>query len=241
MNIKSLIGLALAFAIGFACRAFGIPSPAPPIVVGALLVVAMTIGYLLVDRAIALPPQYAIDCGGASGLAPSATEAVTSTTNSSSKRTRLLDRVGQAIEPFVAIPAIRFIALLGLCAAYLQGGLDKLLDFGAAIGEAQHFGLPVPTVIAGATIATELAASALVLSGVYRWFGALWLAAFTLIATFVANRFWEIPLPDRFMAENGFFEHLGLVGGFLFVAWLDLREGYGPSIGDLDAHPEIHS
>jgi uncharacterized membrane protein YphA (DoxX/SURF4 family) len=56
--------------------------------------------------------------------------------------------------------------------------------------------------------------------------GAFWLAAFTLVATFVANRFWEIPLPDRFMVENAFFEHLGLVGGFLLIAWCDVRERY---------------
>jgi hypothetical protein len=31
-------------------------------------------------------------------------------------------------------------------------------------------------------------------------------------------------LPDRFGVENAFFEHLGLVGGFLLVAYLDLRE-----------------
>jgi XapX domain-containing protein len=42
--MKSAIGLVLAFAVGFGCRAFGIPSPAPPLVVGALLVMAMTIG-----------------------------------------------------------------------------------------------------------------------------------------------------------------------------------------------------
>ncbi len=29
--------------------------------------------------------------------------------------------------------------------------------------------------------------------------------------------------PERFMAANAFFEHLGLVGGFLLVAWHDLR------------------
>jgi uncharacterized membrane protein YphA (DoxX/SURF4 family) len=26
-------------------------------------------------------------------------------------------------------------------------------------------------------------------------------------------------MPERFMAANSFFEHLGLVGGFLLVAW----------------------
>jgi XapX domain-containing protein len=65
---KSLLGLALAFAIGFACRAFGIPSPAPPVIVGALLVVAMTTGYLLVDRFMARPAVHAADCGGPSGV-----------------------------------------------------------------------------------------------------------------------------------------------------------------------------
>lgn len=29
----------------------------------------------------------------------------------------------------------------------------------------------------------------------------------------------------RFGAENAFFEHLGLVGGFLLIAWLDLHGG----------------
>ena len=224
MNIKSLLGLALAFAIGFGCRAFDIPSPAPPIIVGALLVVAMTIGYLLVDRGLTEPAKHAIDCGGPSGLPASATPATKASaqpvsTSSSNRFDRLIGR-------FTAVPAVRFIALLGLCSAYLQGGLTKLLDFGGAVGEAQHFELPFAPLIAGATIVTELTGSALLLTGVYRWLGALWLAVFTLIATFVANRFWEIPQPDRFMVENAFFEHLGLVGGFLLVAWYDLRQRY---------------
>jgi hypothetical protein len=31
--------------------------------------------------------------------------------------------------------------------------------------------------------------------------------------------FWLMPMPQRFMAENAFFEHLGLAGGWLLVAW----------------------
>lgn len=122
-----------------------------------------------------------------------------------------------------ATPAIKWLALLGLCAAYIQGGLDKAFDFSGAISEMQHFGLAPAAPLAITTIITELAASVLILTGFYRWLGALWLAAFTLIATFVANRFWQLPMPDRLMVENGFFEHLGLVGGFVLVAWHDLR------------------
>lgn len=118
------------------------------------------------------------------------------------------------------------LALLGLCAAYLQGGLNKLLDWPGAVAEAAHFGLPAPALAAAATIVTELVGSALVLSGRLRWLGALWLAAFTLAATFVANRFWELPPGhERFMTANAFFEHLGLIGGFLLVVWLDALEG----------------
>jgi XapX domain-containing protein len=223
MNAKSLLGVALAFAIGFACRAFDIPSPAPPIIVGALLVVAMTTGYLLVDRVLTRPAQHAIDCGGPSGLPPTA---AIGEPHASPGSTRVLDGLGRAVSRVAALPAVRVIALLGLCAAYIQGGLTKLLDFSGAVAETQHFGLPFAAIVAGATIVTELAGSALVVTGVQRWLGALWLAVFTLGATFVANRFWEIPAPERFMAENAFFEHLGLVGAFLLVAWCDLRQRY---------------
>ncbi|MCK9687144.1 DoxX family protein [Scleromatobacter humisilvae] len=119
---------------------------------------------------------------------------------------------------------IRWLALLALCAAYLQGGFDKVTDFAGAIAENRHFGLEPAAPLAVATIVVELGASALVLSGIQRWAGALVLAGFTLMATFVANRFWEMTQPARFMAENGFFEHIGLVGGFVLVAWHDLAQ-----------------
>ena len=119
---------------------------------------------------------------------------------------------------------LRWIALLLLVSAYLQGSLDKAFDFAGAVGEMHHFGLEPAAPLALAVIALELVASLLILAGKLRWLGALALAAFTLAATFVANRFWSAPSTDRFMLENGFFEHLGLVGAFLLVAWVDRNE-----------------
>ena len=147
-----------------------------------------------------------------------------------SAQMNLLDRLACAIGSLVATRPVHFIALLGLCAAYLQGGLTKLFDFNAAVAETQSFGLPFAAAATAATIITELAGSALILTGIYRWLGALWLAAFTLFATFAANRFWEMQPPQRFIVENSFFEHLGLIGGFLLVAWLDLRKRQGASV-----------
>ena len=138
-----------------------------------------------------------------------------------------LDRLARVVGSLLATRAVHFVALLGLCAAYIQGGLTKLLDFNAAVAETQSFGLPLADSITGVTIITELFGSALILSGIYRWCGALWLATFTLFATFTANRFWELLPPQRFMVENSFFEHVGLIGGFLLVAWLDLSRSDG--------------
>ena len=46
----SLGGLLLGLLIGAGCRFFDIPSPAPPRLIGALLLVAMTLGFVVADR-----------------------------------------------------------------------------------------------------------------------------------------------------------------------------------------------
>lgn len=50
--MKLLIGLAVSFGIGALCRYFGLPVPSPPVLPGALLVLAMTLGYSLAGRAL---------------------------------------------------------------------------------------------------------------------------------------------------------------------------------------------
>lgn len=127
-----------------------------------------------------------------------------------------------------AAPAVRTATLLALCAAYIQGPLTKIADFPGAIAEMEHFGLHPATLFAVGVISFELVASAMVVSGVLRWAGALALAGFTLAATLVALRFWEMaPGMDRMMATNAFFEHLGLAGAFVIVAAIDLTKGAG--------------
>lgn len=44
-----LLALTLGLSIGLGCRWFDLPLPAPPRLVGALLVVAMTLGFILMD------------------------------------------------------------------------------------------------------------------------------------------------------------------------------------------------
>jgi XapX domain-containing protein len=53
--MKIAASMILGVLIGAGCRWFDIPVPAPPRIIGAVLVVAMTMGYLAADKAMAKP------------------------------------------------------------------------------------------------------------------------------------------------------------------------------------------
>ncbi len=71
--VKVIVGVLLGLLIGAACRWFDIPVPSPPKLTGALLVVAMTVGYLATDKLIAArfsakgPASTQDMCGGPTG------------------------------------------------------------------------------------------------------------------------------------------------------------------------------
>lgn len=120
--------------------------------------------------------------------------------------------------------SIRTLLYLGLCSAYLQGGLNKLLDYPGAVAEMAHFSLTPPDFFAVAVILLELICPLMILLGVFRWLGALILAGFTLGATLMALRFWEMSVGEaRTITANTFFEHLGLCSAFLLIVWQEFN------------------
>lgn len=110
------------------------------------------------------------------------------------------------------------LARVGLTGAYILGGLTKLLDFPSAVAEQQHFGLHPPVLWAVVTIVVEIAAPVLIISGRLVWLGAGALGVLTAVASVVANNFWDMQGPARVMAMNSFFEHIGLIAGFVLAA-----------------------
>lgn len=65
---KIITGLFVCLLIGAGCRYFLLPLPSPPVLTGALLVIAMTSGYLVVDRWFARHPANTRElCGGPTG------------------------------------------------------------------------------------------------------------------------------------------------------------------------------
>jgi len=70
--MKFVIGLLVSFAVGVGCRYFDIPVGSPAVIPGALLVVAMTLGYssanAFLNRRNALATTSHL-CGGPTGAA----------------------------------------------------------------------------------------------------------------------------------------------------------------------------
>lgn len=130
-----------------------------------------------------------------------------------------LDRDPRFVDTILGWSVTGFVARLLLVGAYVLGGIVKLTDWPGAVAEQAHFGMNPPALWAALTIAIELIGPLLILSGRLVWLGAGMLGVFTLLAAFTANAFWTMaPGPERFGATNAFFEHLGLIGGFMLAA-----------------------
>jgi XapX domain-containing protein len=92
-RMKLLIGLVVSFAVGVFCRVFDVPVGSPPVIPGALLVLAMTLGYTSANSYLNRrnkPATTSHLCGGPTGATvakanPVASHRPTPTQSSSSE------------------------------------------------------------------------------------------------------------------------------------------------------------
>jgi len=76
------IGCVLSFVIGAGCCYFDIPAASPPVIPGALIVLAMTLGYTSMDRSVSHKERVATTkhlCGGPTGLPVAMTNSLPAT------------------------------------------------------------------------------------------------------------------------------------------------------------------
>jgi XapX domain-containing protein len=69
--MRIAIGFVLSFSIGAGCRYFDIPAASPPVIPGAPIVLAVTLGYSSMDRLLIRRDRPATTknlCDGPSGL-----------------------------------------------------------------------------------------------------------------------------------------------------------------------------
>jgi uncharacterized membrane protein YphA (DoxX/SURF4 family) len=114
---------------------------------------------------------------------------------------------------------------LMLAAVFLYSGQDKLRHWRASIAEVTELGMPMPTLFAAATAATQIAGGISVGLGIATVAGAALLAAFTTVATLLGHRFWLLHGVAAKRELTTSLEHLAIVGGLILVGVVALPQG----------------
>jgi putative oxidoreductase len=102
-------------------------------------------------------------------------------------------------------------------ALFIVAGIRKLMGPAAAAGYFTKLGFPAADVLVWVVIAVELGGGALLVLGWQTRRMAWLLIAFTLIATFMAHRFWQMEAAQYANQLNHFLKNAALVGGLLYV------------------------
>ena len=113
-----------------------------------------------------------------------------------------------------------------LALMFVLSGFDKLAHVQGTAGYiAGVAGLPMPTVLAVAAGALELAAGLAIMTGFAARWAALALAAFTLVASLLFHAYWAAPAEQQFVQQLLFMKNMAITGGMLILAAL----GPGPA------------
>lgn len=110
------------------------------------------------------------------------------------------------------------IARIAVVGIFVVSGIIKLFNFPLAIAEQEAHGLHPGALWAALTIAVQIVAPLLVISGRFVWLGAGALGVFTALTAILAHGFWAMEGEARFAAMNVFLEHIGLIGGLIMTA-----------------------
>ena len=107
-----------------------------------------------------------------------------------------------------------------LTSFFWVAGLFGLFNFRVIIQEMVDANLPLPKLFAGATIACQLAGSALLISNVagLAWLGAGALGVFTILCIPIGHPFWKFQEPKRSHELHIALEHITVVGGLILAA-----------------------
>ena len=109
------------------------------------------------------------------------------------------------------------LARFCLSFVFLWSGISKALHPAAGKAEVAALGLPDAGLFLWLTVACQIAGGLMVLSGFWARLGALALLGFTVMATLLAHGTRGLTGDKRVQQETTTFEHLAIVGGFLFV------------------------
>ena len=115
-------------------------------------------------------------------------------------------------------PTLLLIGRLALAAVFLVAGIRKIMAIAGTTGYLAKLGFPMPEVLVYVAILFEVGGALLLIVGWKTRIAAWALAIFTVVAMFMAHRFWEVDAAQYANQMNHFLKNLAIIGGMLFVA-----------------------
>ncbi len=113
------------------------------------------------------------------------------------------------------------MALVGrvlLALMFLLSGIGKIGGFAGTVAYISSVGLPLPSVLAAASLVLEIVAGiALIIGYKTRW-AALALVLFTIAAAVLFHNFWALPADKQMMQQIIFMKDIAIAGGLLMLA-----------------------
>jgi putative oxidoreductase len=112
------------------------------------------------------------------------------------------------------------LLLLGrvaIASVFIPGGFSKLANLAGFAASLEGRGVPISSLLAPLGAGIEFFGAIAVLLGIHVRVAAVLMILFTIVASLIAHRFWELQGAARQAQQGQFFKNLGLIGGFLFL------------------------
>jgi putative oxidoreductase len=110
------------------------------------------------------------------------------------------------------------VGRLAMSAIFIPGGFSKLTHLDAFAQSLGNRGVPGGMAMAVLAAAVEFFGSLAVAIGFKTRWAALLMAVFTIVATLVSHRYWELQDATRAMQYAQFMKNLAIAGGFLALS-----------------------
>ncbi|EFH11931.1 DoxX family protein [Teichococcus cervicalis] len=129
----------------------------------------------------------------------------------------------RAIEDFLGLPVVEWLARILLTFPFWGSGLAKLIDFQGGTAEMAQFGLQPAALVNAAVILTQLGGAALIILNRWTWLGAGALGVFTALTIPLVHHFWALEGERAIIAFHTAGEHVGMIGALIVVSILSER------------------
>jgi putative oxidoreductase len=120
--------------------------------------------------------------------------------------------------------SILLVARIMLSLMFIESAVDKLMRWDFFVAEVGQMGIPFGGLSLVTATVVEILGSIMLLSGFGIRFGALALAAYTIIVSFFYFDFWNQADIAAIMARKEFLKNIAVAGGLLVFAVIERKE-----------------